>query len=211
MRLAVHILREDRALARAAKRVPRPMPWDYARPRIVPLLCGPSFDRPGEEVMRAVAGPGCAIEFGIDLGGVFPLVDQPVADRWECTSEQLREVALANLRPRLERLPASAVSPGALSGRIIRTLRLPRGLASSAVLLSDQLIRIFGQHDQIFGAPSRSLLVSFPLETPRWVVAETVVDLEESSPLPLLLDPFVLHDGKLIWQPVEDSLDLPGR
>ena len=126
-RLAAHVLKEERTVARVAKRVPRPMPWDYARPRIVPLLCGPSFDRPGEEVMRAVAGPGCAIEFGVDLGGVLPLVDRPVAERWECTSEQICEVALANLRRRLDRLPASAATAGALSGRIIRTLGVPRG------------------------------------------------------------------------------------
>jgi hypothetical protein len=181
------------------------MRWDYASSRIVPLLSGPRFDRPGEAIVRAIGAPGCAIEFGIDLGGVFPLVDRQVAERWECTGEQLREVAYTNLRSRVEPVPRSAVTEGTLSGRIVTMLRAPRGLASSVLLLADELVRIFGAEDQIFGAPTRSLLVSFPLATPARIVAEAVVDLEDAAPWPLMLDPFVLCDGELAWQPADSE------
>lgn len=205
IRLAAHIIKQDRQIARAMKRVPRPVTWEWASPRLVPLLCGPRFDRPGEEIVRAAAGPGCAVEFGIDVGGVFPLVDRPVADRWECTAEQIRDAALRNLRRRVERLPDNAAPSGSLSGRMIRRLQLPAGCASSVLLLVDQLMRLFGPHDQVFGAPSRSLLLSFPLATPPRVVAHTIIDCEMDTPLPLMLDPFMLLDGELLWQPGDDQ------
>jgi hypothetical protein len=205
LRLAAHIVKEDRAIARAAKRMPKPVPWEWARPRLVPLLAGPRFDPPGEELIRSVAGPGCAIEFGIDLGGVFPVVDASVAERWECSADQLRDMALANLRQRVTRIGPRAAAAGTLSGRIVRLLRQPRGLAASCVFLLDELTRLFGSHDQVLAAPSRSLLVSFPMNTPAEVLADAVVDLEMGEPLPLLLDPFVLLDGELHWQPGDED------
>jgi hypothetical protein len=205
LRFAAHLLKEDRALARAAKRVPKPIPWDWAQPRLVPLLAGPRFDQPGEEIVRSTAGPGCAIEVGIDLGTVQPLVDVSVAQRWECTPEQLRDAALVNFQARLAKLTPAAAVPGTLSGRIVRILRLPRACAASAVLLPDELIRIFGSGDQIFAAPTRALLLSFPINTPGHVVADAVVEWEMNEAMPLMYDPFVLLDGQLHWQPPDDE------
>jgi len=34
---ALAILREDRAMIRAVRRMPRPVPWALAKPRLVPL------------------------------------------------------------------------------------------------------------------------------------------------------------------------------
>jgi hypothetical protein len=44
LRLAAHFVKENRALARAVKKMPRPVPWEWARPRLVPLLAGPRFE-----------------------------------------------------------------------------------------------------------------------------------------------------------------------
>ena len=187
--------------------MPRPVPWDWARPRLLPLLCGPIIDPPGERVVRTVAGPGCAIEIGMDLGGVFPVVDASVAERWETSPDQLRDAALANLRRRTARLSPASLSTGAFSGRIVRMLRGPAGYAASLVLLRDELMRIFGSQDQILAAPGRSLLVSFPIDAPLDVVVDTVIDLELSQPLPLMLDPFLLTDGRLVWQPTASDPD----
>lgn len=191
--------------------MPKPAPWDWAKPRIIPLLAGPSFDLDGESVVRATAGPGCAVEFGLDLGGVFAKVDQLVAERWECTSGHLLEAGLANLRARLARLSPDQVGTGALSGRLIRRLTRPRGCAASAVLMPSELLRLFGSHDQVFAAPTQSLLVSFPIDTPEDVLADAVVDMEMNEPLPLLYDPFVLIDGRLHWQPDDDGPSLRDR
>lgn len=207
VRFVAHVMKERRAIGRAAKKMPKPVPWDWAKPRLLPLLCGPVIDPVGEHVVRTVAGPGCAIEIGMDLGGVFPVVDTVVAERWETSPDQLRDAALSNLRRRTERLSPRRLSTGVFSGRIVKMLRGPAGYAASLVLLQDELMRIFGSQDQIFAAPGRSLLVSFPIDAPRDVVVDTVIDLELNEPLPLMLDPFLLMDGNLIWQPAATDTD----
>jgi hypothetical protein len=202
VRFVAHVLRERKATERAAKRMPKPVPWDWAMPRLVPLLSGPSIDTPDLPIVRTTAGPGCAIEFGMDVGGAYLLVDARVAERWECRPEQLRDVALANLRRRTRQVSPASLSTGTFSGRIVRMWRGPR-YAASLVLLEDELVRLFGSHDQVLATPSQSFLISFPVDTPGRVLADTVVDLEMGEALPLWFDPFLLHDGHLIWQPAD--------
>ena len=206
VRFVAHLVKEQRAMERAAKRMPKPVPWEWARPRLLPLLSGPAIDPPGLPTVRTTAGPGCAVEFGLDLGAaVFPVVDALVAERWECDPAQLLEVSLANLRQRTSRLSSSNLSTGALSGRIARVFRRP-GWAASLVLLEDELMRLLGAQDQIIAVPSRSLLMSFPIETPIRVVADTVVDFEVREAMPLLYEPFLITNGRLSWQLPGDDL-----
>lgn len=207
IRFITHVLKERRAINRAAKRMPQPVPWEWARSRIIPLISGPVIDPPDLPRVRAVAGPGCAVEFGMDLGGVYLTVDAIVAERWECSPEQLREVSLANLRRRTSLLSPAKLSTGVFSGRMTRLFRQP-GWAASLVLLDDELMRLFGAHDQFIAAPSRSLLLSFPIETPARVVADTIVDLESGEPLPLLFEPFVIRAGRLVWQPPDADFEI---
>lgn len=180
--------------------MPKPAPWTWAQRRLVPLLAGPRFDAEGEPLVRSVIEPGCAVVFGLDLGGVFTLVDAPVAERWECSSDQISAVAIANLRRRAARLTANVVTQGTLSGRIVRMLAGHGGWAASLLLVPDELMRLFGEHDQIFVAPGEGRLLSFPIETPPSVVADVLVDFEMSEVRPLFLDAFVLMDGELHWQ-----------
>ena len=203
VRFVAHLVKEQRAIARATRRMPKPVPWEWAQPRLLPLLSGPAIDPPGLPTVRTTAGPGCAVEFGLDLGAVFPVVDALVAERWECDPAQLLEVSLANLRQRTSRLSPANLSSGVLSGRMTRVFRRP-GWAASLVLLEDELIRLLGAHDQFIAVPSRSLLMSFPIETPLRVVADTVVDFEIREAMPLLYEPFLITDGRLSWQPPED-------
>ncbi|MEO8626060.1 MAG: hypothetical protein ABI452_05110, partial [Candidatus Limnocylindrales bacterium] len=155
VRFVAHIVKEQRAMARAARRMPKPVPWEWAKPRLLPLLSGPAIDPPGLPTVRTTAGPGCAVEFGLDLGKVFPVVDALVAERWECDAAQLLDVSLANLRRRVSLLAPANLSTGVLSGRMTRVFRQP-GWAASLVLLEGELIRLFGAHDQYVAAPSRS-------------------------------------------------------
>ena len=203
LRLAARIVKEQRALGRAAKEMPRPMPWDWASPRLLPLLCGPYLA--DDELMTDVLDPRCAVVFGVDLGRVFTLVDQEVAERWEISTGQLRERALVNLRARASRLGPEVVRRGVLSGRIVRHLgdRIP--WAASLLLDQDSLTRLFGSDDQVFLAPGRGTLMSFSLQVPASVLAHIMIDFEGGEPWPLFLDPFVLIDGKLIWQPDDDE------
>ena len=61
---AIDLVREDRALRRAARQMPKPVPWDWAAPRLVPLLSRPAFDPPGEGLVRVTTELGFAVEFG---------------------------------------------------------------------------------------------------------------------------------------------------
>lgn len=209
IRLAAALLREQRALRRATKRMPKPVPWDWARPRLLPLLAGPMLDHTEDEPLRAVAEAGCALVFGIDAGGgIFPMVDAPVAERWECTVRQIRDVAFDNLRRRAARLEPSIVSGGTLSGRIIRIMKGGVPWASSLVLVEDELKRLFGGHDQIFITPGRGTVISFPSETPASTVVDVLDDFERSETYPLMLEPFMLSDGELLWGgALEDEFD----
>jgi len=198
-RKMARILRDDREFRRAAARMPRPVPWDWAKPRLMPLLAQPCIDLPGEERIRTAADLGPAIEFGIDLCGHFPIVDRVVAERWECTSDQLRAAALANLERRAATVPTSAVQTAVMSGRRFGMLRSPAGCASSILLAPDHLRRLFGGQDQMLAAPGRHTLVSFSLDVPELAAAEIAIDLELDELTPLFLAPFYLIGGELLW------------
>jgi hypothetical protein len=202
-RLAAAILRRDAALRRGAKRMPKPAPWDWVEPRLLPLLAGPCLPEEPDEVVRTTAPPGCAVLIGVDVGGAFLYVDELVAERWERSTDQLLAAAMHNLRRRASRIPNHHVVTGTLSGHIVRTIRRPAWV-SSLVLAPDQLMRLFGHQDQLIAVPGRGLVVSFPADMPTIVAAETVVDLEMADPEPLMLNPFAIERGELIWEPVED-------
>src|SRR5256885_4176924 len=131
VRVSARLERNRRAVERAARGMPKPVPWDWAEPRIMPLLSGPSFDGPGESLMRLTSTLGPTVEFGLDLGTVFLVVDEIVAERWERSADQLLECGLRNLRQRAERLTSADVTTGVMSGRRVRLLdRRPRWASS---------------------------------------------------------------------------------
>lgn len=208
VKLAAHVARRQRALERAARRMPRPTPWDWAAPRLMPLLARPSFDDPAAPIVRHPSELGPAIEFGIDLGGLFMMVDQPAAERWECSSAQLMERAMANLRERAGRLSPSTVGSGVLSGWPMQVIQERPAWASSLLLDLDALTRLLGTHDQVLAAARTDCLVSFPIDIPGRIAAAVSVDLERSSVESLFLDPFALENGTLLWggnEPDEDE------
>lgn len=204
---ALAILREERAAAGAIRRMPKPVSWEWAKPRLVPLLAGPTIDPVGERLVRVVMDPGVAVAFGIDLGAAFPLVDEAVATRWECTAEQIREAAAANLGRRAAKLEPRIVRTATMSGHQIRLIADRPGWASSILLVPDELRRLFGDHDQLFAAPRRDTLLNFQPDIPSRVAGEIVVDFEAGATYPLMLDPFCLEDGVLLWGGTEDLED----
>jgi uncharacterized protein YtpQ (UPF0354 family) len=199
VRLSARLERNRRAVERAARRMPKPVPWDWAEPRIIPLLSGPSFDQPGESLVRLTSTLGPTVEFGLDLGTVFLVVDEMVAERWERSAAQLVECGLGNLRRRAERLTSADVTTGVMSGRRVRLLDKRPRWASSMLLDPPTLIRLFGDHDQFLAAPRTDCLVSMPIDTPTRAFAEIAVGLEDKWNS-LWLDPFLLESGELLWE-----------
>jgi hypothetical protein len=208
LRVTAHVARQQRRLRHAFRTMPNPVPWDWAAPRLMPLLSGPQFDDPDLPIVRVTSELGPTIEFGLDLGGVFATVDRRVAERWECSAEQLLQRGLANLRDRAAKIAAGQVVAGVMSGRTIRVLRDQPAWASSILLDLPSIHRLLGVHDQILAAPTTGCLVSLPIDTPTRIAAEIAVDFE--GPLTsLFLDPFVMEDGTLHWagDALGDDLD----
>src|SRR5216683_118667 len=115
LRVTANVTRRQRRLRRAFRAMPNPVPWDWAAPRLMPLLSGPQFDDPDLPLVRVTSELGPTIEFGLDLGGVFATVDRRVAERWECTSEQLLLRGIANLRDRAAQIAPDQVVAGVMS------------------------------------------------------------------------------------------------
>jgi len=183
--------------------MPKPLPWDWARPRLVPLLAGQHL---GPELVTVLGRPGCAVIFGVEVNGAHLLVDRQVARRWETSDAQLEAAAMRNLDRRAARLTPSDVRTGTLAGRIVRVLdQVP--WASSLLLSPEHLVRVFGAHDQVFGTPKRGVLMSFSADVPTRVIAHIVVDAEVNAAWPLLLDPFFLENGQLLWQDLDELGD----
>jgi uncharacterized protein YtpQ (UPF0354 family) len=199
VRVSARLERNRRAVERAARRMPKPVPWDWAEHRIMPLLSGPSFDQPGDSLMRLTSTLGPTVEFGLDLGSVFLVVDEIVAERWERSADQLLECGLRNLRRRAERLTSADVTTGVMSGRRIRLLSGQPRWASSILLDLPTLIRLFGDDDQFLAAPRTDCLLSMAIDTPTRAFAEIAVGLEDRWNS-LWLDPFLLESGELLWE-----------
>jgi len=191
--------------------MPKPVPWDWARPRLMPLLAAPYFDQPGAALVRSILSPGITVAFGIRLGrGVLPYVDAPVAERWECTAQQICDVAVSNLERATAGIPAMWVTSGTLSGHIVQVLERPAGWAASVLLVPSELKRLFGDHDQIFLAIGHGRLISMPMGAPSHVARELLLEYESRELYPLMLDPFALIAGELQWggsTEYEDDID----
>jgi hypothetical protein len=201
-RRVMDLLRHDRRLRRAAKAIPKPMPWEWAAPRLLPLLAGPYLGP--DQLVTTVAEAGCALVYGVEVERTFLVLDHEVIGRWECSVDQVHEIAHRNLARRAARLSPEHLRHGILAGRLVRVLEFVPW-ASSLLLVPDQLIRVFGGQDQLFGAPKRESLLAFSLDTPVRVAAHILVDFEDNAAQPLLLPPFVLIDGKLRWEEDEDE------
>jgi hypothetical protein len=105
---------------------------------------------------------------------------------------------MANLRRRAAALGSACIQTGTLSGWIVAQTR-GVGWGSSLVLVPDEFMRLFGSQDQILVTPSRASLVSFPTATPTHVVVDVAMDIESGEAFPLMLDPFSLKGGTVVW------------
>lgn len=206
--LALAVARDERALRSAVKLMPKPVPWDWAAPRLIPIIAGPVIDPPGERRVRVRSDLGPMVEIGLDLGLTFTFVDTRVAERWECSPDQLMQRAVRNLGERAARIPLDRVQAGVMSGREVRVLRDRPRWTSSLLLAPNALFRLFGGQDQILAAPCTDCLLSLPVDTPSVVVADIVAGFEQASRRPLWLDPFVLTEGELLWAIPRDEDEL---
>lgn len=192
---------DERELRAALGSIPDEIDWEWARPRIVPL-----FERGGAEgtasdpMINAVTSLGVGIGFGIDLGMMFARVTKSMGERWEASVEQIERVAFENLAKAVATLDRRDLQRAVFNGHVLHALPNPPGWASSVILAGEaEIMRIFGDHDQVFTTPARPALLSFDARTPKRAIVDATLAFEEMDDHPLLIDPFVLEGGRLSW------------
>jgi hypothetical protein len=187
----------------ALREAPDPADWETVAGLIVPVF---PRRRPmpfaAPEPVRVRLPPGVLVHFGIDLGPAFAYVLPDMLAGWPVTADGLALVALDNLRGCL-----ASSGPGTLirvefDGIETRVLQTGLGVASTAVLLSDELRRIFGSAPQRFVAPSRDVLVSLPLDSDPESAVALVDGIADADPNVPAVESFVLEHGALRCEPL---------
>lgn len=187
---------QDLRLRRAVAAMPNPVPWDWARSRLLPLLAGPYLGQDGPVIDSSPLG--CAIQYALDVEGSIIPLDPPVMERWECSLGQLGAVGMANLEERASRLTPGDIARGVISGYVVKTFTgVP--WAASLLLAPPQVLRLFGADDQRLVAPRQDLLVSLPMTMPPLLRSDAANDLESETDFPLMLGSFSLLGGVLTW------------
>lgn len=191
----------ERELRDALTTIPEDFDWDWARTRLVPLFeRGGAEGTTGDAVINALTSLGVGIGFGVEIGPMLARVTKSMAQRWETSVEQIEHVAFANLQRAVADVDRRDLQQAVFNGHMLRALPNPQGWASSVILAGEEAVsRIFGAHDQVFTTPTRNVLVAFDAQVPMRAVMDVTVGLEELDPHPLMLEPFLLRDGRLMW------------
>jgi hypothetical protein len=173
--------------------------WEEVQARVLPVFprARPStLDMP--EMLTTVVEAGVTIGYGIDLGRVFARVSREMVARWGISADALREAAMANLHCEARTIgPADVMREPSDDGYVISAIQPAGGWGSTLVLLPDELARVFGSHSQVFIAPLRAVLLSFPAYVDRRTVAFFAEEFEALDPTHLCLEGFVLRDGRV--------------
>lgn len=213
------------AVAEALDQVPAHAPWAWAALRIMPAIPGDIvrvFDddetheleeqgfRLLTEFPTVHVEPGVDVAFAIEADVVQIKVHQEELDRWDMRVEELMPAALANLR-RAVGTWKGRVLDDQYEGVPVRQLSGWPSWAVSLLLLPDELMRLFGQGDQLFVAPYSCNLVSLPADVDRDLAADLVDMFGTINPRSLLrgLPAFVLRDGVLSTEELPGWPELP--
>ncbi len=174
-------------------------PWAEVAARVIPIFqrVRPSPVEDERPVLRELP-LGVTVAFGIDLEHAYARVTEQMLVRWRVTADAVQERALANLSTRAAALgPRDVMRVPSEDGYVIRGIQPEGAWASALVLLPDELGRIFGRDPQVFVAPMRAVLMSFPAHVDRETVAYFAQELEALDPNALRLDAFLYRDGQL--------------
>lgn len=209
-------------MAEALEAVPRGMPWPWAALRVLPMVRGERLQvldddeleelgfRPLSAFPTLEMPPGIDVAFAIDLDVATITIDQELLDRWEMTVDRVAMAAMANLR-RLVGSWDAKVRVEDYEDVPVRTIERWPPWATSLLLLPDELMRVFGAHDQLFIAPYACNLVSLPADVDRDMAADLVDLYGLINPRSLLvgLPAFVQRDGRLSIEELPGFPDLP--
>lgn len=210
------------AVAEALATIPSGAPWAWAALRLMPAVRGERVQvlsdedleelgfRPLSDFPTITLPPGLKVSIVIDVGPASVTVDQEQLDRWEKGVEDLVAPAMANLRRTIGTAKV-ALEDDSYEGVPTRSLRAWPQWAASLLLCADELVRIFGTHDQLFVAPYSCHLVSLPADVDRDIAADIVDLYGLINPQSLLINmpAVVLRDGRLSTEELPGFEELP--
>jgi hypothetical protein len=182
------------AVMRAVGALPRDLDWDELAPSVIPVLPRrrPLPPASGEPV-RVTLPPGIATGFGIDIGPAFLVVGTQLMAGWPIEPADLAMQALENLRRLMRPVTARDLIRLDVEGVPARVLQTGVGCASAALLLPDELGRIFGRRRQLLLTPMRDLVVSLPPDVDGAFAAWLNEELATMDPNGLALGAFLLE------------------
>jgi hypothetical protein len=168
---------------RAIERAPRGDDWPSVRELVVPVL--PRV-RPHPEgsppPLQVLLPPGLLVGFGVDIGPAFLAVSREQLGILGISEAELVGQALANLIARAEQVEPGTVIHESFLGQPIVGLQTGRSIASTLVLVPDQLARLFGPVPRLFIAPMRDVLFGFPDDVDLEIPATLFVDIASQDP-----------------------------
>ena len=118
--------------------------------------------------------PGVDVTFAIEADPLLITIDQARLDAWDMTLAGVSRAALTNLLRVAGTWEGEVYEDRSYPDAPARMLSRWPHWAVSLVLLPDQLMRLFGSHDQLFIAPYHCNLISLPIGVDRDVAADLV-------------------------------------
>lgn len=188
---------------RALERLPVDLDWALVAPNVVPML---PRRRPMPELgepLRVLLPPGIMTGFGIDAGPAVMHVGAEALQRWAVDTGDLAARALSNVRLRTEGLRPRDVHRDRIDGTTVRLLQTGEGIASALLLVTDELLRLFGDEPGWFVAPMRDVLIAVDGAADPAFVAWLSDEMAAFDPNALAVEPFRWQDGRLRLEPVD--------
>lgn len=188
---------------RALQRLPVDLDWPLVAPNVVPML---PRRRPMPELgdpLRVLLPPGIMTGFGIDAGPAVMHVGAEALERWRVDTGELAARALSNVRLITEALRPRDVHRDRIDGTTVRLLQTGEGVASALLLVTDELLRLFGEEPGWFIAPMRDVLIAVDGSADPAFVAWLNDELAASDQNALAIEPFRWQERRLRLDPVD--------
>lgn len=182
----------------AIRAVDPDLPWNSVADALVPVFPRRrAMPRGMDDAVSLVRPPGLRVGIGIDIGPAFMYVVDGLLSGWGVTAEAALERAVANVKALCTKRRLDPVTQGHIGDVPTTWFQSGEGIASSLLLLPDQMTRRLGPEPQLVIAPMRDLLVSVPLEAGVEFAAWLRELVAEEDPNCLDLPVFSLVDVEL--------------
>jgi hypothetical protein len=149
----------------AIRNAPRGDDWEAVRELVIPVLPRVRPQPPGvPPPYQRILAPGITVGFAADIGPAFMLMTTAQCNILGITGDQLVAQSLANLVLRAEGVDKEQVFHDTDGEATIAALQTGCSIASTLVLLPDQVARLLGPDPALLLAPMRDLLLALPAD-----------------------------------------------